>query len=75
MNKDSRGNNCRVLGTDASAADYISTSTPMQLKKREFMNSPEYKTLAESDLNRSREKAVTAARQKGNVRPTGGHGA
>ena len=61
-----------MLGTDASAADYVSTSTPMQLKKREYMNSPEYKTKAESDLNRSREKAVTAARREGNVRPLDG---
>jgi hypothetical protein len=72
MNRDSQGNNCRILGTSREAADYISTSTPMELKKKEYENSPEYVTKAESDLNRSREKAVTAARRGGNVRPLDG---
>ena len=64
--------NCRVLGTNADEADYITKITPMQLKKREYANDPMYKTKQGSDLNRSREKAVTKARRGGNVRPLDG---
>jgi hypothetical protein len=70
--RDSQGNNCKVLGTSREAADYIATSTPMQTKKKEYANDPAYVTKAESDLNRSREKSVTAARRGGNVRPLDG---
>jgi hypothetical protein len=70
--KDSQGNNCRVLGTSRDEADYITTSTPMQLKKKEIMNDPQYQAEA---MDTKREAAVTAARQKGPIRPSGGHGA
>jgi len=70
--RDPSGNNCRLLGTKREEADYITTSTPMQLKKKEYANDPAYVTKAESDLNRSREKAVTAARRGEGVRPLDG---
>jgi len=67
--KDSNGNNCRVLGTRAEDADYVTRVTPMQTKKKEIMGDPQYQSEA---IDKTREKAVTAARREGNVRPLDG---
>lgn len=64
--KDSNGNNCRVLGTRAEDADYITRVTPMQTKKKQMLDS------MEAGLDPAREKSVTAARRGGNVRPLDG---
>ena len=66
--------NCCVLGDGENSADHahVKKGTPMQLKKQEYANDPMYQTKAESDLNRKREKATTAARRGGNVRPLDG---
>lgn len=64
--KDSMGNNCRVLGTRAEDADYITKVTPMQTKKKQMLDS------MEAGLSPAREKSTTAARRGGNVRPLDG---
>lgn len=72
--RDTQGNNVTLLGTGDNASDHshVTLQTPMQTKKAEYANDPMYKTKAESDLNRSREKAVTAARRGSDVRPLSG---
>ena len=59
--------NCQVLGDGSNAADHshVSMTTPFKTKKKEIMNDPQYKAEA---IDKSREKAVTAARRGGNVR-------
>lgn len=66
--------NCAVLGDGCNSADHshVSKTTPMKTKKKEYANDPMYRTQAESDLDPKREKATTAARRGGNVRPLDG---
>lgn len=59
-------NNCRVLGTSREDADYITSSSPMQTKKKQMLSAREAGTGA------AREKATTKARRGGNVRPLDG---
>lgn len=63
--------NCCVLGdgSQSSHHDHVKVQTPFQTKKKEVMNDPQYKNEA---MSKSREKAVTAARRGGNVRPLDG---
>lgn len=72
MKRDSRGNNCRVLGTNADEADFVKRQTPIQTKRAEIYNSPEYRTEFENGIDPEREAATTKARRFGNVRPLGG---
>lgn len=53
--------NTRVLGDGSKAPDHshVSTSSPIQLKKRELAETP----------RTAREKAVSEARRNGKVRP------
>lgn len=62
--------NCAVLGDGTNAADHahVSKITPMQTKKKEIQNDPQY----QSDVMSAREASVTAARREGNVRPLDG---
>jgi len=63
--------NCHVLGDGSNAADHahVSKRTPMATKKAEIMGDPQYQSEA---IDKTREKAVTAARREGNVRPLDG---
>lgn len=63
--------NCGVLGDGSNAVDHahVSKITPMQTKKKEIMGDPQYQAQA---MDKNREKAVTAARRGGNVRPLDG---
>ena len=70
--RDSRGNNCRVLGCDANDADFVKVMTPTDTKRLEYDNDPMYATTrnqGDLDVKRSRE---TAAARTQNVRPLGG---
>jgi hypothetical protein len=69
--------NCRVLGTGSKPEDFahVKTGTPMDLKRREFQETKQYRTELAPDINQAREKAVSRARRTGNVRPMGGSGA
>jgi hypothetical protein len=69
--KDSQGNNCCLLGTGENAADHahVTRQTPMQTKRKEIQNDPQYQSAA---MDKGREKSVTAARRGGNVRPLDG---
>jgi len=58
--------NCRVLGTSRDEADYITTATPMQTKKKQMLSAKE------AGLDATREKSVTKARRGGDVRPLHG---
>ena len=58
--------NCRVLGTSRDDADYITTATPMQTKKKQMLSAKE------AGLDAAREKSVTKSRRGGNVRPLDG---
>ncbi len=72
MKKNQKGNNCKVLGTCAEEADFVKRQTPMQTKRAEIYNSPEYRTEFENGIDPKREAATTKARRFGNVRPLGG---
>jgi hypothetical protein len=72
MKTDSRGNNCRVLGTNADEADFVKQASPMDTKRAEIYNSPEYKTDLNAGFSGPRQTATTKARRFGNVRPLGG---
>ena len=63
--------NCRVLGNGSKPEDFahVIKSTPLDLKRREFQESKQYKTELAPDINPAREKAVSRARRAGNVRP------
>ena len=67
--------NCRVLGTGRKTEDFahISKSTPLDLKRREFEESKQYRTDLAPDINQVREKAVSLAPTRGNVCPLGGN--
>jgi hypothetical protein len=64
-------NNCRVLGTGDASEDFshISKSTALDLKRQEFQETKQYRTELAPDINQAREKAVSRARTRGNVRP------
>jgi hypothetical protein len=72
VKRDSRGNNCQVLGTNADEADFVKRQTPMETKKAEIYNSPEYKTDLNAGFNGPRQRTTTKARRVGSVRPLGG---
>jgi len=63
--------NCNVLQTGDNPADHThcKKQTPMQTRKAEIMQDPQYQSEA---MDRAREKATTRARRFGNVRPLGG---
>ena len=67
--------NCRVLGAGSEPEDFahVTKSTPLDLKRREFQETKQYKTELAPDINQAREKAVSRARRAGNVRPLGGN--
>ena len=63
------GNNCEVLGKGNSASGYshVSRTTPLQTKKRELENDPQYQ--AEEAIDTTRAKRTTALRRAKDVRP------
>jgi hypothetical protein len=64
-------NNCSVLGTGDEPQDFahVKTGNPMDLKRREFQESKQYRTELAFDINPEREAATTRARRTGNARP------
>ena len=72
MKRDSRGNNCNVLGTSAEEATHVKHQTPMQTKRTEIMSDPMYRTDLDAGFDTTRQKSTTKARRSGNTRPLGG---
>jgi hypothetical protein len=70
--RDSQGNNCKVMGTSAEEATHVRQVSPLDTKRAEIYNSPEYRTEFENGINPKREAATTKARRSGHVRPLGG---
>jgi hypothetical protein len=62
------GNNCCVLGTGDDAKDHphVSRTTPMDTKRKEIENAPQYQ---EGAISKSREKRTTALRRNKDTRP------
>ena len=60
--------NCDVLGEGNSPADHshVSRTTPLQTKKRELENDPQYQAEA---IDTTRAKRTTALRRAKDVRP------
>jgi hypothetical protein len=66
MNAKTKVANCAVLGTDADQASHVSKSTPMNRKRQEIQESPQYQDGA---INKSREQRTTRLRRGQNVKP------
>jgi hypothetical protein len=64
--------NCRVLGDGCGVGDHdhVAMSTPMDVKRQEFKDSPRFDGKA---IDRARERATTKERRFGDVRPLGGN--
>jgi hypothetical protein len=58
MNKET---NCLVLGDGSQKGDHahVTKSTPLDLKRREFQESEQYRTELAPDINQTREKEYT----------------
>ena len=66
--------NVSVLGdgTNPSDSAHVTRKTPLDLKRKEFEETKQYRTDLNAGFNTKRQAATTRARRNGDVRPLGG---
>jgi hypothetical protein len=69
-----KASNVPVLGDGSNPSDsgHVSKSTPLDLKRREFEDTKQYRTDLNAGIDKTRQTATRNARSKKNVRPLGG---